>query len=593
MQVNQDALPEWNLQDLYCDPSDPALAKDLEEAARAALAFAARYEGRLDQLARQGGDALAEAISTYEKLSETMGRAASFASLLYAGDMSSASVGKFRTDIFDRLNAISKPLVFFELELNKLDDATLEAALSAPALQHYRAWIARGRRFRPHQLSDELEQFLHDQSVTGTGAWVRLFDETLAEMQFTASGETLSAEGALHRLMSPDPKVREAWAGALSGGFEANLRLFTLILNTVVKDKEIEDRWRKYERPDSFRHLLNEVEPGNVDALARAVRNAYPKLSHRYYALKARWFGKEQLDYWDRNAPLPHADEAAISWADARSTVLGAYGAFSPAMAKIAQRFFDERWIDAPLRPGKATGAFAHSTVPSAHPYVLLNYQGHPRDVMTLAHELGHGVHQVLAARQGYFLAQTPLTLAETASVFGEMLTFQALLARTTDKAARRALLAGKVEDMLNTVVRQIAFYTFEQQIHQRRREGELTAEDISAVWLNIQRESLGPAIRQNDGYETYWCYISHFIHSPFYVYAYAFGDCLVNALYARYESEPSGFGEKYLQLLEAGGTQGHRDLLRPFGLDASDPAFWSVGLDRVSAMIDALEQLA
>jgi oligoendopeptidase F len=393
-------------------------------------------------------------------------------------------------------------------------------------------------------------------------------------------------------MMSADPAERAAWAAALATVFRTNLKTFALVFNTIVKDKEIEDRWRKYTAPESFRHLTNEVEPEVVDALVTAVRAAYPKLSHRYYAMKARWLGKDALEYWDRNAPLPGAPDAAISWDEARGTVLDAYRAFSPAMAKIAQMFFDKNWIDAPLRPGKTSGAFSHSTVPSAHPYVLLNYQGHARDVMTLAHELGHGVHQVLAGKQGYFQSQTPLTLAETASVFGEMLTFQALLARSTDPTLRRALLAGKVEDMLNTVVRQIAFYSFEQKIHAARRSGELTAADISALWLEIQRESLGPAVKQNDGYESYWCYISHFIHSPFYVYAYAFGDCLVNALYARYEAEPAGFGEKYLALLEAGGTLGHRALLKPFGLDATDPGFWSLGLDRIAGMIDELEAM-
>jgi oligoendopeptidase F len=329
-----------------------------------------------------------------------------------------------------------------------------------------------------------------------------------------------------------------------------------------------------------------------VEALVSAVRAAYPRLSHRYYALKARWFGKQQLAHWDRNAPLPQVAMRTFRWPEAASTVLDAYGAFSPRMSAIAERFFKERWIDAPVRPGKSPGAFAHPTVPSAHPYVMLNYQGKPRDVMTLAHELGHGVHQVLAAPNGPLMAPTPLTLAETASVFGEMLTFKKLLAETRDKKQRKALLAAKVEDMINTVVRQIAFYTFERRIHAERKSGELTAEQICDIWLEVQRESLGPAIDLRPGYETFWSYIPHFIHSPFYVYAYAFGDCLVNSLYAVYEESETGFAERYLGMLAAGGTTHHSELLAPFGLDARDPTFWQGGLGVIERLIGELEGL-
>jgi oligoendopeptidase F len=321
-----------------------------------------------------------------------------------------------------------------------------------------------------------------------------------------------------------------------------------------------------------------------------AVREAYPRLSHRYYRLKARWFGKTELNFWDRNAPLPKVEQRAIPWLEARDTVLGAYATFSPRMADIARRFFDERWIDAPVRPGKAPGAFAHPTVPSSHPYVLVNYQGKPRDVMTLAHELGHGVHQVLAAPNGALMAPTPLTLAETASVFGEMLTFRRLLDATTNPTQRKAMLASKVEDMINTVVRQIAFYSFERKLHEQRKQGELTAEQICDVWMSVQAESLGPAIKLGPGYETYWTYIPHFIHSPFYVYAYAFGDCLVNSLYGVYERSAEGFQDRYFALLSAGGTKHHGELLAPFGLDARDPAFWQIGLGLIERMIVELE---
>src|SRR5262249_34524802 len=355
---------------------------------------------------------------------------------------------------------------------------------------------------------------------------------------------------------------------------------------------EISDRWRGFADVADARHLANRVEPEVVEALVEAVRAAYPRLSHRYYALKARWFGKKRLPHWDRNAPLPAVPTRTLGWSEARATVLGAYGAFSPEMAAIAERFFKNDWIDAPVRPGKAPGAFSHPTVPSAHPYLLLNYQGRPRDVMTLAHELGHGVHQVLAAPNGALMAPTPLTLAETASVFGEMLTFKRLLAQTTDTTQRKAMLASKVEDMINTVVRQSAFYTFERKDHGERRNGERTAEQIGAFWMEVRGESLGPAIELKPGYESFWAYIPHFLHTPFYVYAYAFGDCLVNSLYAVYERAAEGFADRYLAMLAAGGTEDHFELRKQFGLDARDPAFWQGGLEGIERMIEALEGL-
>lgn len=426
--------------------------------------------------------------------------------------------------------------------------------------------------------------------MTGHGAWNRLFDETIASLRFKVGGDDLTLELTLNRLQDADGAVRKEAAEVLGTVFRQHLRTFGLITNTLAKDKEISDRWRKFADVADSRHLANRVEREVVDALVAAVREAYPRLSHRYYKLKARWFGQEALDFWDRNAPLPKVEQRMIPWTEARDTVLSAYGDFSPEMAGIAQRFFDESWIDAPARPGKAPGAFAHPTVPSAHPYVLLNYQGKPRDVMTLAHELGHGVHQVLAGPNGALMAPTPLTLAETASVFGEMLTFRKLLDGTTDQKQRKAMLAAKVEDMINTVVRQIAFYSFERKVHEARRQGELTAENLCDLWLSVQSESLGPAIRLGPGYETFWAYIPHFIHSPFYVYAYAFGDCLVNSLYGVYQNSASGFQERYFALLSAGGTKHHSELLKPFGLDARDPAFWQIGLKMIEGLIIELE---
>jgi oligoendopeptidase F len=584
------ALPEWDLSDLYPGPDSEPLAHDLSTLAEEAEAFRDRCEGRLAALS---GAELGAAVEAYERFQERIGRIVSYASLVHAGNLSDPEIGRFYQTMQERTNAVSTALLFFTLELNRLEDSDLEAKLTDPALAHYRPWLRDTRAFRPHQLSDEVEKLLHEKHVAGRAAWVRLFDQTIADLRFPFRGKQLTEPEALDLLSDKDPEIRREAAQTIGEVLGNNTRTFALITNTLAKDKEIEDRWRRFPRPISSRNLANFVEDEVVDALIAAVRESYPRLSHRYYRLKAHWFGVEELPFWDRNAPLPEEEERTISWSEAEQTVLSAYGAFSPEMAAVGGRFFAGRWIDAPLRPGKASGAFAHPTVPSAHPYLLLNYQGKTRDVMTLAHELGHGVHQLLANRQGYLMADTPLTLAETASVFGEMLTFRALLARETDLRRRKIMLAGKVEDMLNTVVRQIAFATFEQKVHEERRDAELTPDRLAEIWLDVQRESVGPALRLDGLYRHYWTYIPHFIHTPFYVYAYAFGDCLVNSLYAVYEDAHQGFAERYLEMLRSGGTLRHRELLAPFGLDAADPAFWSRGLSIVAGFIDELEQLS
>jgi oligoendopeptidase F len=588
------ALPEWDLSALYRGLDDPAIKRDLDRTDADCVAFEQDYKGKLGGLAAapQGGAALGEAVRRYEAISDRMGRLGSFAVLIHEGDTVDPARTKFYGDMQERMTAASTHLLFFELELNRIDDAQLEAALADPVLGHYRPWLEDVRRYRPYQLEDRVEQLFHEKSMTAYTAWNRQFDATIANLRFKVSGKTLAIEPTLNFLQDRDGTKRKSAAHALAHTFKDNVAQFALILNTLAKDKEISDRWRGFADIADERHLSNRVEREVVDALVAAVRAAYPQLSHRYYALKAKWFGKKRLPQWDRNAPLPQAVTRTIGWAEAKDTVLTAYGAFSPKMATIAERFFAERWIDAPVRPGKAPGAFSHSTTPSAHPFVLLNYQGKPRDVMTLAHELGHGVHQVLAAPNGALMAPTPLTLAETASVFGEMLTFKKLLAGTRDGKERKAMLAAKVEDMINTVVRQIAFYTFERAVHTERKSGELTAERIGELWLDVQRESLGPAIELKPGYETFWVYIPHFIHTPFYVYAYAFGDCLVNSLYAVYEHASDGFVERYLAMLSAGGTKPYAELLAPFGLNARDPTFWQGGLGVIERMIAELESL-
>jgi len=583
-------LPEWDLSDLYEGGlTSAALARDIAFLETETKAFEADYKGKLEAAARDG--TLVGAVKRYEHVDEVMGRIASFAYLTYAQNTADPARAKFLGDIQEKLTTLSTPLLFFTLEINRIEDAVMEAAFAADAgLERYKPWFDELRKSRPYQLEDRVEELFHDKYVTGHAAWNRLFDETMASLKFDVDGETLGLEATLTLLSEKEEAKRKAAFTGLTTTLAGNARLFTHITNVLAKDKEISDRWRGYEDVADSRHLANSVEREVVDALETAVREAYPKLSHRYYAMKAKWFGKPALDAWDRNAPLPASDDRIFDWESAKTTVLDAYGQFSPELVTIATPFFEKGWIDAPVKDGKSPGAFAHPTVPSAHPYLMLNYMGKARDVMTLAHELGHGVHQRLAAEQGALLAPTPLTLAETASVFGEMLTFRALLAATTDPGHRFALLASKVEDMLNTVVRQISFYSFERRVHLARRNGELTTAELNQFWVEVSGESLGPAITLNPGYEVLWSYIPHFIHSPFYVYAYAFGDCLVNSLYAQYEKASEGFAERYFALLRAGGSKHHSELLAPFGLDARDPGFWALGLSMIERLIDELE---
>ena len=583
-------LPNWNLSDLYPTTDGKEIRTDLENLEKNCGSFAADYQGQLDGLTSDG---LLNCIERYEDIQNIAGRIMSFAGLRYYQNTTDSERSKFMADMQAKITDFTTPLVFFSLEINSIDDKIIKNLLdSNEKLARYKPILDNLRKMKPHQLSDEMEQFLHDQSVIGAAAWNRLFDETMAALTFNIEGEVLNLEATLNLLSDTNRAIREKGTRALIKVFGENISLFSRITNTLAKEKEIEDRWRKMPTPQYGRHLANQVEPEVVEALRNAVVAAYPRLSHRYYALKAKWMGLETLEVWDRNAPLDGEDSANIQWEDAQKMVMEAYADFSPKMALLAEPFFTKGWIDAGLKPGKAPGAFAHPTVTNVHPYVMLNYMGKQRDVMTLAHELGHGVHQVLAASQGELLSSTPLTLAETASVFGEMLTFRKLLDNATDPARRKHLLANKVEDMINTVVRQIAFYDFECKLHEARANGELTPDQINEVWMSIQAESLGPVFNFVEGYETFWTYIPHFIHSPFYVYAYAFGDGLVNALYAVYEEGDPDFQDKYFDMLSAGGSKHHSELLAPFGLDASDPKFWDKGLSLISSMIDELEEM-
>ncbi len=583
-------LPTWDLSDLYASSDHTHVARDVKRVTTRASVFAKSYQGKIAKLSSAS---LSEAITQYEALQDTLGKLASYAQLLYAGDMTDAKIAQFYQNTIEKVTALSGQLLFFTLEINKLTDAAIKTHLKHKTIAHYQPWLRDVRALKPYQLADTLEQYILEKSVT-ENAWQRLYDESIARLKFKVKNKEMGSAEALDLLSHKDPKTREAAAHEVARVFAENSPLFTLITNTLAKSKAIDDSSRGFKAPISARNVSNQVEDKVVDALLDTVEKNYARLSHRYYKWKAKQFGVKSLNYWDRNAPLPAMDDKPIDWPKAESIVLEAYAAFSPTLAKHGKVFFDKHWIDVPIRKGKSPGAFAHPTVPSAHPYLLLNYQGKIRDVMTLAHELGHGVHQVLSAKQGALMADTPLTLAETASVFGEMLTFQSLLSQQKDAKKRQYFIASKIEDMLNTVVRQVAFCQFERRVHAERAQGELTAERIGEIWMDVQSKSLGPAIKLDSEYSSYWMYIPHFIHSPFYVYAYAFGDCLVNSLYASYQAEAKKgrakqFEQKYIAMLSAGGTLRHKELLKPFGLDASKPDFWQQGLDVIASYIDEL----
>ena len=586
-----DSLPSWSLLDLYGGPDDAGLARDRDECRKRAKALAKKWKSRL---AGASGKDLASVIGEYQAISETLGRLTSFADLSFAADMTEAETAQLAQSMRELDSEVSAQLVFVTLEIARIDDKRMAELMKDAVLAEWDPWLRIVRAWREHQLSDEIETLLIEKNPSGRSAWVRLFDETAASLRFPVDDTEVGEAEIIDMLSDPDPEVRKKAGLSRSKVLTENSRLMSLVLNTIAKDKSVEDKWRGFGRPVSSRNLINDVEDSVVDALAGVVTRRMPELTHRYYALKSAWMGVERIQWWDRGAPVPGEDPREFSWSEARSMVLDAFGEFEPEMAGIAGRFFEHGWIDAPHRSGKVSGAFSHSTVPSVHPYILMNYSGKVKDVMTLAHELGHGVHQMLAAPKGLLMSNTPLTLAETASVFGEMLVFRRLLDNTTDPVQRRALLAGKVEDMLNTVVRQIGFHNFETRFHDARQKGELTPEAISDIWMETQADALGPAVETGETYRPIWGFIPHFVHTPFYVYAYAFGDCLVNALWQVYQSAEGkarkDFVGKYMDLLRAGGTRRHDAALAPFGLDARDEGFWSLGLDMLVGMIDELE---
>ena len=583
--------PVWDLSDLYASREDVRIEDDLIRT-RGMVDELNALQGRL--VAARGepaelGERLDRAVTLYERASDILGALGAYSFLAASTDRNDAGAQGFEATVREKLTAIATPTVWVTLEVNQLEEAEIEAALGAyPAAARWRPWLRRVRAMKPHELSNELETFLAERGPI-SAQWPRLFDETLAAMKVKAGKDELTLSEALNRLSDPKAARRRAAAEGLNEALAARTQTMALVMNTVAADKALEDKWRGFKRPADARHLSNEVDGESVDAMAEAVAAAYPKLSHRYYALKARAMGRAKLDQWDRNAPIETSAPRGYDWAAGRQLVLASFADLGPEFADRAEGFFDKPWIDGKARPGKQSGAYAHPVTSDRHPYVFLNWMGERRDVLTLAHELGHGVHQTLAAGQGSLLADTPLTLAETASIFAEGLTFDRLL-KTAPKAEQRGLLAGRIEDGLNTVVRQIAFHRFETRFHDERAAGELAVERIGEIWMEEVAASLGPSVTLNPGYEHWWSYVSHFVHSPFYVYAYAFGDLLVAALMETRRKDPAAFAPLYRELLAAGGTKTYVEALAPFGLNPRDPAFWSIGCGRLERLIDQFE---
>ena len=585
---NLGKLPIWNLVDLYESPNSKKLRDDLRNLGIITKKFEKKYNNKVINLS---SEKLLKAIIELEKIDIKMDKIMSYAHLLVAEDGNNEKNKIFYQKMQEKITSIASSLVFFSIQINQISDHNLNKLFSNRSLGVYKNWILNLRKFKPYQLDIKTEKLLQEKSITSRSAWVRLFDDTIASLKFPFKGKELSSAEIFNYLSDKKELNRKNSAKVVSKVLKSNIRVFATITNTLAKDKSINDNWRGLPNPVSSRNLSNVVEDEVVNALSDTVIENYSRVSHRYYKLKAKWLKKKHLMYWDRNAPIPFQSQSTFSWKEAKNIVINAYNDFDIRAGSIVEKFFDNSWIHAPVTSGKSPGAFAASTIPSVHPYILVNYQGRARDVATLAHELGHGIHQYLAGKkQKYFNTSTPLTLAETASVFGEMLTFKSILKTTVKKNERKGLIANKVEDMINTVVRQIAFYEFEKQIHEKRKINELSVEEINSIWMEVQKNSLGPSIKFEDDYKYFWSYIPHFIHSPFYVYAYAFGDCLVNSLYSVYENNSLKFEDKYINLLESGGNNSYDQLLKPFGLNPKNKNFWYKGIKVIEDFIDQLE---
>ena len=579
----------WDLGDLYGGADDPRLGADLDQADAQAGGLRAQYYGRIAGLSPEQ---LRTMLQEYEAIYELAAKVGSYAYLFWSANTTDPARGALMQQATEHESRLSQELVFVELEWANAPDDVAQKLIESPELARYRHYLEKARLYRPHVLSEPEEKVLAEKSVTGRSAWERFFNETHSAATFELDGEKLSKEKVLSKLHAPDRDLRKRAAASVTAGLRDLSRTSTYILNNLLADKASDDRLRHYESWISARNLANEVDDQVVEALVRAVTGRYDIVA-RYYRLKRRLLGLDELFEYDRYAPLPAAQHF-YPWEETRQIVLDAYRAFHPSMAEIAGWFFERHWIDAAMRPGKIGGAYSAGTVPSVHPYVLLNYEARPRDVMTVAHELGHGVHQALSREQGMLQMHTPLTTAETASVFGEMLVFQDLMRRESDPQVRLTMLTGKLEDSFATVFRQVSMNRFEDAIHAaRRNEGELTTERYNALWLDTQRAMFTDSVSLTADYGLWWSYIPHFINTPGYVYAYAFGELLVLALYARYQQVGAEFPGKYLEMLSAGGSNWPHEIVRPLGVDLNDLNFWKDGLQILDDMVSEAEKLA
>ena len=587
--MTKNKLPKWNLSEIYLNYKDPKIEKDITKIKVSVHNFVRKWKDKIKAL---DGKEISNCIKQYERINESLGILSTHSSLSFASNMQDTEVSRYNAKISDTISEFFSKLVFVSLEIGSVNDKTYNQWLNDHSSKKWIPLIKSLRKRKKYQLSPQVEEILIEKHATGRSSWVRLFDETSASLRFPFKKKILTEAEILNKLSDKDSENREIAGKSLSKVLNQNKKIFGMILNVISRDKFIEDNKRGFKSLLSSRNLDNDVEDEVVSSLVNAVDEQMPNLTHRYYKWKAREFNKKKLNWWDRNAPLSFNQDKAIKWEEAKSIILKSFKEFNPQVSEIAEKFFKNNWIDAEVREGKASGAFAHPSVPSLHPYVLVNFQGKVRDVMTLAHELGHGVHQVLASEQGLLLSDTPLTLAETASVFGEMLVFRNLLDQS-NKNKRKEMLANKIEDMLNTVARQIGFHQFECEFHNSRKNGELTPDEISDIWIETQKHALGPYVKLDDYYRSLWAYIPHFVHTPFYVYAYAFGDCLVNALWSEYQSSnKEKFSKLYVNLLKSGGSKSHNELLKPFGLSAYEKNFWHKGVRSITEMIDELETL-
>ena len=579
----------WNLDDLVAPPAEMGIDALLAEADRRVSRFAERYRGRVASL---GAAEMSSLMTEYEAIIQDVGRAESYASLSWSTQSNDPARGALLQKVAERQSQLSQKVLFLDLEWANAPDAAARSLIDDPLLSRWRHWLIVSRRYKPHLLSEPEEKILAEKSVTGRQAWVRYLDETLSANRYEWGGKQVPQEVILRQLYEPGRDVRRMAAASLTRGLRAVQRTTTFVMNTLLAEKSSEDTLRRFPAWISSRNMDNQVDDATVDALVKAVTARYDIVA-RYYRLKKKLLGLDVLYDYDRYAALKAA-ERRFSWEEARAAVLEAYGSFHPRMAEIASLFFEKRWIDASVHPGKRGGAFSSSTVPSVHPYILMSFQGTSEDVMTLAHELGHGVHQYLARDKGVLQQNTPLTTAETASVFGETVVFQRLISREKDPKVVLSMLVREIESSFATVFRQVAMNRFEDAAHTARRtRGEQTTENLSAMWLDTQRAMFGDSVTLTDDYGIWWSYVTHFIHVPGYVYAYAFGDLLVRALYSRYLSAGRDFPEKYLSMLAAGGSDWPTSLVKRLDVDLADPGFWTQGLDLLGGMVEQAEQLA